>query len=233
VFLEAGLARGQAPQGDLKSLLLMLRGAFATQGENAPSPRAETAAQNREALLPRAAQAQSSGDLMRLVEGAVERIKLNQLASLPELPGMRVTDERPQGFQLTTTIPLATQGLDRPQTAAIGMMIEHHPVETGGVEIEADEETADDAQGFPWKVRIALDLEETGPVQAEIALRGQTVAITLWAERRAIADLARREIGALHDKLTEAAFDVSRLEVKDGRPVGAAPRATRVLDQRT
>jgi hypothetical protein len=246
VLLEASLARGQAPAGDLKSLLLALKAAFAGAADPPPQPAKPNAGNGpragHDAGVPRepapmrpsaSAPATPSVELARLVEGAVERIKLNQLASLPEITGMRVTDERPQSFHLTTTIPLATHGLDKPQTAAIGLMIEHQPVPLAPDEIDAEDSGGEEAQDFPWKVRIALDLEETGPVQAEIGLRGQAVAVTLWAERRMVAEAARRDIGALHDMLTAAAFEVTRLDVKDGRPVGQQPRATRVLDRRT
>jgi Flagellar hook-length control protein FliK len=103
-----------------------------------------------------------------------------------------------------------------------------------GTQFEADPLTSNsDPETFPWKVRIAVDLEETGPVQAEIALRGQSIAVTLWAERHATAGIARREISALHQALSQASFDVTRLEVKDGRPSGSTKTANPVLDRRT
>jgi Flagellar hook-length control protein FliK len=229
VFLEASLAKGQTPASDLKSLLLAVKSALlppeSTKAE-VPAPRSQP-----EGLRTR--ETGSSSELLRLVEGAVERIKLNQFASLPEHQGVRITDDRPQSFQLSTTIPLATQGLDRPQTAAIGLMIEHQPHADEIEAPETDDDGDNEAHGFPWKVRIALDLEETGPVQAEIGLRGHAVAVTLWAERKGTAALARSEIGALHEALTGAAFEVSRLEVKDGRPMGNTPRFTPALDRRT
>lgn len=243
LFLEASLAKGQNPAADLKSLLLAVKSALlppeAAKPEAGSAER--VAARASDAAAPRLAHdagqrvapSHPQDDLVRLVEGAVERIKLNQFASLPEHPGMRITDDRPQAFQLSTTIPLATQGLDRPQTAAIGLMISHQPQADEAAAPDVDEDGNSETQGFPWKVRIALDLEETGPVQAEIALRGQSVAVTLWAERKGTAALARREIGLLHDALSDAAFDVARLEVKDGRPSGPAPRIGPALDTRS
>ena len=69
--------------------------------------------------------------------------------------------------------------------------------------------------------------------QAEIALRGQSVGVTLWAERKGMAEAARAEIGALHKALTGAAFEVVNLEVKDGFPHLVAQRHAPVLDKRT
>lgn len=240
-------------QPDLKSVLLALKAAFEGKSLDRISPtlpealpaasqRGQTQILPREGLLAARELAQTlhspappsaNADLVRLVEGAIERVKLSQLASLQDHLQVQVTDERSGGTRLALSLPLATQGMDRPQTATIGLVIEHHPPNTQG-EFEIEEFSGGESEeAFPWKVRIAVDLEETGPVQAEIALRGQAIAITLWAERKAMAGMARAEIGHLHEALTKASFDVTRLEVRDGRPLGAAGHAVPVLDRRS
>ena len=70
-------------------------------------------------------------------------------------------------------------------------------------------------------------------MQAEIALRGQSVGVTFWAERAEMAQAARAEIGALHKALTQAAFEVVNLDVKDGFPHARAVPHAPVLDRRT
>jgi hypothetical protein len=239
LFLEAHLAKA-APQQpvlpDLKSLLIHLKsltGQKEEQAGNAAPAKADIAP--HQPTLPRTqlTATQAPPDLARAVEGAVERLKLMQLVSLPDHPEITVTDDRAQPMRLALSIPLATQGLDRPHTAVLGMMIEHQPQPQETTPYEAEADGSNEGEPFPWKVRIALDLEETGPVQAEIALRGQTIAVTLWAEHTSMAKRARSEIGTLHDALSQAAFDVARLEVKDGRPQGKVPRATPMLDRRT
>lgn len=239
LFLEANLAQttgGQPVPADLKSLLLAIRAAIGdtgpeVQGANRLPGQNNPPAQN--ALAPRTGTEHSQPEIARAVEGAVERLKLMQMASMPDHPEIRVTDDRAQSMRLALSIPLATQGTDRPPTAMMGLMIEHHPQTQETQRYEAEKEGGGDTEPFPWKVRVALDLEETGPVQAEIALRGQSIAVTLWAERVSTATLARDAIGALHEALTGAAFDVVRLEVKDGRPQGKPMRAGPLLDRRT
>lgn len=235
LFLEANLAQagGQPVPADLKAALLALR-AMLGSGESAPeaNPGMRLATPN----APRGTPGETDHarpDMARAVEGAVERLKLLQMASLPEHPEIRVTDDRAQPMRLALQIPLATQGPDRPPTAMMGLMIEHRPQASEVAPYQIEKDGNGETEAFPWKVRIALDLEETGPVQAEIALRGQSVAVTLWAERQSMAALARDGIGALHEALTGAAFDVFRLEVKDGRPQGKVPRAGPLLDRRT
>lgn len=239
-FLEANLATGAPlPPADLKTALLALRALLAGNGPEELSVGKAGERPSADLVPPRATisgaeQAPRPADLARLAEGAVERIKLTQLASLPNHPEMRVTDDRAQGMRLAVSIPLAAQGADKPPTAMVGLVIEHQPpAPQQAAMLEPEREANGDTEPFPWKVRIALDLEETGPIQAEVALRGQAVAVTLWAERQTMAQAARQTIGDLHDALTGAAFDVVKLEIRDGRPQPAPVRSGPILDRLT
>lgn len=231
LFLEANLAQpgAQPVPADLKAALLALKALLGSPAEPAAGGRLPA---TNAARLPGEVE-HARPEISRAVEGAVERLKLLQMASLPEHPEIRVTDDRAQPMRLALQIPLATQGPDRPPTAMMGLMIEHRPQANEVAPYQIEKDGSGETEAFPWKVRIALDLEETGPVQAEIALRGQSVAVTLWAERQSMAALARDEIGTLHEALTGAAFDVFRLEVRDGRPQGKVPRTGPLLDRRT
>ncbi len=244
LFLDANLANAalantgvqQSIPADLKSILLTIRALLGGEAGAEAKPAihsADAPAPSRHATAREAGEAPRLPELARVVEGALERVKLMQLASIPEHPEITVTDDRSQGMRLALAIPLATQGTDRPQTAVMGLVIEHQPQPDETAPYEQEKEGSGEAEPFPWKVRVALDLEETGPVQAEIALRGQSVAVTLWAERASMASRARDEIGALHEALTGAAFEVLKLEVKDGRPLGKAPPQGPRLDRRT
>lgn len=248
LFLEANLAAASptnaTPPADLKTALLALRALLAGSGpENALAGKGLERAGTDPALSPRTALASPAAhadplpprgaDLPRLAEGALERIKLTQMASLDH-PEMRVTDDRAQGLRLAVSVPLATQGPDKPPTAMMGLVIEHRPpAPQQAPMLEPEREANGETEPFPWKVRIALDLEETGPIQAEVALRGQAVAVTLWAERQAVAQVARQSIGDLHEALTGAAFDVVKLEIRDGRPQPAPVRTGPLLDRLT
>lgn len=231
LFLEARLAQGggKLPEGDLKSLLTAIK----NEAEKPPagsSARTEPTG-HRTGVEP----GERMPVIARAAEGALERVKLMQLASLPNHPEITVTDDRVQPMRLALQIPLATQGGDRPNTAMMGLMIEHQPQPAEPQAYRTDGDgAAPDRQPFPWKIRIALDLDETGPVHAEIGLRGQSVSVTLWAERQSMAQLARSQIGKLHHALTGAAFEIVRLEVKDGVPHSQATLpAEPLLDRRT
>ncbi len=256
VFLEAHLAAGAGPpQGDLKALLLNLKSLLGDGGVAPPAPGAGGMANaaalflGEEELPPAATRNAMEGKILvpgetapgeatrmlaRAVDGALERIKLSQLASLPDHPEIRVTDDRVQPLRLAVSLPLAPQGQERAATAVLGLVFEHRPgIDKPPAYDREDEAGSAETAGFPWKVHIALDLEETGPVQAEIALRGQAIGVTFWAERSNMADAARQEIGALHRALTQAAFDVVNLEVKNGLPHLRRLHQEPLLDRRT
>jgi|GEM_PF-1837791 len=238
LFLEANLARlakeGAAPPPrDMKTLLEGTGPEAAQKSAAAHAGTPEHAAPKAGAAPANAPAEPAPQGLARLVEGAVERLKLMQLASVPDNPQVVITDDRSQPMRLTLALPIAVQGMERPETAMIGVMIEHHPAEDTAPPPEERQGDGSAEAGFPWMVRLALDLEETGPIQADIALRGQSIGITLWAERASTAKAAQGDLATLHKALTEAAFDVMRLEVKPGRPMGKALRLAPVVDQRT
>ncbi|CAN1542784.1 Flagellar hook-length control protein-like, C-terminal [Rhabdaerophilaceae bacterium] len=230
---------GRAP--DLNAMPVLLRESLLSKEAGAPrSPGALpdkveqlSQANTRNAVPDRANGQLPATELARLVEGAIERIKLHQIASLPDNPGLVVTDDRAQASRIALQIPLAPQGLERPETAMIGLVIEHEQRPDLPVGLTVEDEGGQNAEAFPWKVRIAVDLEETGPVQAEIALRGQSVAVTLWAERHTMAERARAAIGTLHQALVDASFDVRALDVRDGRPRDSAGPRIPALDRRS
>jgi hypothetical protein len=237
---------------DLKSLLLRALQSLSPLASASPdsqpdsAPKAERPASPastadttrntpREALnlAPRAHAPNGAPELARLVEGAIERIKLHQIASLPDHPHLTVTDERVQSVRFAMQLPLAIHGPENPETTMIGLLIERETRPDAANLVIEDRDAQTEVEAAPWKVRIAVDLEETGPVQAEIALRGPRVAVTLWAERRATAEMARASIGQLHQALSAQNFDVGMLDIRDGRPHGAMPRHLPSLDRRS
>jgi hypothetical protein len=216
LFLESQLIRGAPPpEGDLKATLTAVR---------------QTADAARHT---RGHEQGSMAEMGRLAEGGTERIKLMQLASLPAPAEWHRSEDNSQGFRLTLSVPLAPQGHERPQTAMMGVMIEHQPQPMPEPEDATARESQGEAQPFPWKVRIALDLEETGPVEAEIGLRGQSVSVQLWAEQPGMAKLARAAIGDLHAALSNAAFEIVKLDVHDGRATPRPALPNPYLDRRT
>lgn len=114
------------------------------------------------------------------VEGALARIELNQLRSVPladhPQPGwlVEVPFRTPSGFDLLTL------RIDRAGRERRG-----RPPES-------------------WQVCVRLDLEPLGPVHATVRWEGGGVAATLRAEREATAALLERHAGELEQALGDA-----------------------------
>ena len=70
-----------------------------------------------------------------------------------------------------------------------------------------------------WRVRAALDLPETGAVEADVRLSGEVVAAGLLVERAETAAMLEAALPMLRDGLTAAGFDVETLSVRVGKAV--------------
>jgi len=197
LFLEANLAASDAAGGpDMKSALLNLEQALEIwAGDAAPHMIAEAAlpppyrggplqgqppAQSM--LPPDATMATVGAQLMQATTRAIARTVLLQAASLPRSAKANPAD-RSQRLQFE--IPLNTPG-----GAAIAPF-----------EISRDDPRPDDENREPtWQADFSLHLEPMGPVRAKVALVGDHVRVTLWAERAQTAG----NLAAQADDLTRA-----------------------------
>jgi hypothetical protein len=149
-------------------------------------------------------------------EGALDRLRLLQAASIPDRAPATVEQSAGRADRLVE-IPIALPGGQAPiMSLALGR----------------DGRSAGAAGEAPaWRMRLSLDLPETGPIQAMVALRGERAGVTLWAERPATAELFRSSLDELRDALTLAEIDIDTLDVRDGAPPQQQPaRAGSFLD---
>jgi len=171
VYLEAGLAKG-APAADLKSGLVALKSALTTflGGNPAPVTSAQQASPPLRGLPPRAepldlpplpdAPRDAARALHGQADAALSRVKLMQLASLPD------TDPtRPTGPELRMEVPFL-----------IGqeLVMAQFQVFRDGARRQAEAKRG-------WTMRFAMNFAATGEVGAEIGLFGRAVNVALWA----------------------------------------------------
>lgn len=221
VFLEARLAAALTsgaplPAGDLKAgllrLLAGLRGQTTdtgTPGERAPSrlsglglgqaappPSRGGLPQAQAAAPPGLAGAGVSGasELLQQTEGALARLQLSQLASLP-------TEQPPQRLW-TLELPVL------------------HEQRTDLFQLRIEEEATGGAPGnaAPWSVMLAFHLPSLGPVHARILLNGPQVSATLWAEQAGTAALFNAQLEELRTGLQRAGMQVGRIACTEGTP---------------
>jgi hypothetical protein len=236
-----GLPQGQATTPpDLKLALFVLRAALGSwssvrtdvpmRGEAhlpPPAPGMPPAAQApADPAPPRAAvPAQGQGTaspedivprLMRETDAAISRVNLHQIASLP--------DERAVGrldapdARWSCEVPVNVDG----RTAMFGFVIERD-----GQHAKQEKERR------RWRVRAAIDLQETGAVEADVRLRGETVTAGLLVERPETANMLEAALPMLRDGLTAAGFDVETLSVRLGKAVPQAGPPGHFVDRKT
>lgn len=238
--LASSLAGGPPlPAGDLKAgLLRLLAGLQAQTASSEPSARVatDTSAAARDAghtassatpppplrgglpqaqasvstTLTGAALSTSTTEMLRQTEGALARLQLSQIASLP-------SEQQPQRLW---TLELPVQQDQR--TDLFQLRIEE---ETSG--------TARDS-ATPWSVMLAFDLPSLGPVHARILVNGPQVSATLWAEHPSTAALFNAQLEELRTGLQRAGMLVGRIACSEGTPTSPPPSPghTPLLDTR-
>lgn len=223
LYLEAKLAAGAPPAGDLKAALLVLRGALhAWLGDAAPRaseqaappppwrgapPAAQPAAAAQSATLA----APDAGQVVRAaVEAALARHTMLQAASLPEPAAVAMRNGEPQQ-RLVFDIPLLTpQG-----TAVVQLQIERDaPRKDGGGETAP-----------VWRLAFSVDVEPAGPVHARLAQIGARTHVSLTAERADSAQALRGNLAELKAMLAAAALEPGDLVCHVGQPQPAAASA--------
>ncbi len=228
------------PAGDLKAGLLRLLAGLQAQTANGGGPQeratTDTSAAARDAgrsapsatpppplrgglpqaqasvstTLAGATLATATTEMLRQTEGALARLQLSQIASLP-------SEQQPQRLW---SLELPVQQDQR--TDLFQLRIEE---EASG--------TARDSAA-PWSVMLAFDLPSLGPVHARILVNGPQVSATLWAEHPSTAALFNAQLEELRAGLQRAGMLVGRIACTEGSPTSppASPGNTPLVDTR-
>ncbi len=170
-------------------------------------PRALMQAMPPEEFVPR---------VLHETDTALARINLHQIASLPDeraaargdLPDARWSCE----------IPVNVDG----RTAMFGFAVERD-----------GRHGAQERDKKKWRVRAAVDLGDTGAVEADVRLRGEAVSANLFAEQAETARLLEAALPLLRAGLTAAGFDVEALSVRVGKSVAQPGPPGHFVDRRT
>jgi hypothetical protein len=150
--------------------------------------------------------------LVRLIEGSVARIQLQQTAALQLEDGLR------QAWQFDLPIRLP----DESHGAMLRIQREPGDSEAGGTQAT-------------WSVNLAFDFDSIGRLQCRVALSGERVSTTFWCERPdALARLEPR-LPRLRTALEAQGLAVVHLAGGLGEPpepLIRVPRADGLLDER-
>lgn len=199
------------PPGDIKLQLLQLLGqAQAAQQvavrESGAMPGSEAAGMGRDpvadSLLAR---------LVRLIEGSVARIQLQQAASLPADDGPR------QAWQLDIPIQL-------PDERHEAMM-----------RIERDGAREEDGAPPTWAINLAFEFATIGTLQCRIALAGERLSTTFWCDRQATLARVEARLPSLESALQAQGFEIVHIAGVLGappEPLFPVPVPETLLDER-
>lgn len=220
--LEATLAKGEAPVPlDAKAGLLALRAAMTKWLGEAPPPAAQREAAPpplkgltlRAPDVPPAPLPDAPRDALRAVHGqadaAVSRLKLMQMASLPDSdPG------RPTAPALRLELPLL-----------IG-----HELVMAQLQISRDASRREVERKRGWTMRFALNFSATGEVGAEVGLLGKAVNVALWAAEPDTAEAMQASLAELGEALEAVGLKPGRLKIRHGVPQPEKPTSGQLLD---
>ena len=133
-------------------------------------------------------------ELRSQLEGAVSRIQLHQLHSLPGEEGVRPV--------WTMEIPVRRDG----------------HTDVWSLRIEEEARGRDEAASTRWCISLAFDFEPLGPVQARLTLQADKVSASLWAERHSTVSLFGRHAQELREMLNTAGLLVGDILCVHGHP---------------
>lgn len=233
-FREAGLAlpAGAASSApDLKSVLLSFKSLLQSLGAepdvshpaNQPAPPARTGSPHGQAQIAAGghwagAAPQNLKSLLRETDTALARLRLTQLSNA----GLG-SDDRPHSaskpMDLVLELPLAVGQ----QTAVMQLQIGR---DGGGGADEEDEEGA-------WRLRFALDLTATGPLEAAVSLRGGGTYASLWIDRKETFDALNSVRETMEAAFADAGLDLQELRLIRGLPPKAAARSGALVNRQS
>lgn len=155
--------------------------------------------------------------LVRDTDAALARVNLHQIASLPDERGGAARSDAPEA-RWSVEVPVNLDG----RTAVFGFVIERD-----GRHAQAEKEKR------RWRFRAALDLPDTGAIEADVRLQGTHVSAGIVAEQAETVALLEAALPLLRDGLTAQGFDVEVLSVRQGKNETPAEPPGYFMDRRT
>ena len=224
VTLEASLLKGEPQPRDAKAGLLALREALVKWLGGAPPP----SSTGREPVPPpikglplRAVAPEASPPLPELArdvgrllhaeaDAAVSRVKLMQLASLPDAdPG------KPAPPTLRMVLPFL-----------IG-----HELVMAQLQVGRDGARREAERKRGWTMRFALNFSATGEVGAEVGLLGKAVNVSLWAAEPETARAMGETLPDLTRALEAVGLTPGAVRIRNGAPTEVQrPHSGQLLD---
>lgn len=162
------------------------------------------------------------GQMLRLLAGMLNRITVNQLHS--QILSTRTTAEAPTPVSTTLLeLPWLTPN-NEPRIAQLRIEQE---------QADNDQQRAGKPRATEWRLSLAMDLDEAGPLHFDVSLRRDQVSAQVWAEKQSTLRQVREDLPQLRKGLSDIGLEVVDLECRRGTPRGASTRLEhRLVDTR-
>lgn len=225
LFAETRLARGGDPlQSDFKLALgRVVSALLASQGEdslaqlNRLTPLTSPELVQAPLQFPTVQQApaqkaemMSVGQMLRMLAGMLNRVSVNQLHS------QALSSRAPADGAAPATWVMELPWLNTEAEPRLAQLrLEHYEKDAGPERAGARKRVAE------WRLTLAIDLDEMGPLYFEVALRQHQLSAQVWAERQSTLDRVASELGHLRQGLNELGLEVVDLECHKGQPEAA------------
>ena len=234
-FREANAAvpRGSTPgaQADLKSVLMSFRSLLQQFGAEAQvarpaaqpkppsrhdSPQPQTQPGGRGFLpgsTPQILQA-----MLKETDAALARVRMTQLVNTG-LAGDDRAQATSRPMDLVFELPLALGQ----ETGILQLQVGR---DGSGQGEEGDKEPA-------WRLRFAMDLTATGPVEAAVSLRGGGTYVSLWVDRPATFEGLKDLEETMMASFADAGLELQEFRLMRGLPPKAAARYGTLVDRQS
>lgn len=222
VYLEAGLAKGAPPAGDMKAAVAQLKGSLGAWlgGNPAPVQAAQQAAPPLRGMPPRAEPIeppplpplpQEAGRALHSqADAALSRLKLLQFASLPDADPIR--GQVPE------------QRMELPFLIGSQLVMAQFQVFRDGARSKPGERKRG------WTMRFAMNFSATGEIGAEIGLLGRSVNVALWAAEPETAEKLNAALPELAPALARLGLDAGSVRVRNLPPEAEKPASGQFVD---
>jgi len=174
-----------------------------------------SASSKAESLL--ADQQFTTGQLLKLIAGMLNRIQFNQLNSLYQSHSNTSDSSTTQSwfFELPVANP-------------------NNQLTTFDVRIDKEEDTqkqeqSDVSQEIQWKLALSFNFEQLGAIYVQVTLAPPSISSTIWADRPATLALINREKNHFQSKLAELGLKVGDISCQKGQPKQDKTRLNRSL----
>ena len=164
----------------------------------------------------------SVGQMLRLLAGILNRITVNQLHS--QILSTRTSADAPApNNTLVMDLPWLNQN-NEPRI----------------IQLRVEEQTKDAEENHKarsriteWKLSLAMNLDEAGPIHFEVSLGFGKVSAQVWAQNQSTLQQARNQLPELRKSLVNLGLEVTDLECRRGIPQGATTHLEhRLVDTR-